>query len=189
MDVMRTIGDSAKAKRDRAKLDFYATPPIAVNCLLEKEDFQNRVLEPACGDGHISKILADRGYTVISSDIVKRNYDCIISDFLEWNTSMDCDIITNPPYSSSIDFVYKAMELVQTGSKVAMLLPLRFLEGKKRKELFDKYPPIRVYVSVSRITCAKDGDFDKHKGDNALAYAWFIWIKGYKGKPELGWFN
>lgn len=27
------------------------------------------------------------------------------------------------------------------------------------------------------------------KGGSAVAYAWFIWEKGYKGEPVVRWFN
>jgi hypothetical protein len=74
------------------------------------------------------------------------------------------------------------MELIKDGGKVAMFLKLTFLESKKRKELFEKYPPKVVYVSCSRIECAKNGEF---KGTSAVAYAWFVWEKGFKGDPII----
>ena len=33
-----------------------------------------------------------------------------------------------------------------------------------------------------------NGDFDSI-GSSATAYAWYIWEKGYKGFPEIRWFN
>lgn len=50
------------------------------------------------------------------------------------------------------------------------------------------YPPIRVWVSSSRLKCAMNGDFDKY-GSSAAAYAWFVWEKGYKGETTVKWFN
>ncbi len=26
-------------------------------------------------------------------------------------------------------------------------------------------------------------------GGSATAYAWFVWVKGYKGEPVIKWFN
>ena len=34
----------------------------------------------------------------------------------------------------------------------------------------------------------EDFDFDKYES-SATAYAWFIWEKGFKGNPEIHWFN
>ena len=57
--------------------------------------------------------------------------------------------------------------------------------------MFDNEPPKIVYVSSSRLQCAKNGDFETYgKGvGTAVAYAWYIWEKGYKGPTELRWFN
>ena len=62
---------------------------------------------------------------------------------------------------------------------------------KELEKLFEKYPPKCVYVSSSRILCAKNAMFDEMKagGGSAVAYAWFEFEKGYKGKSELKWIN
>lgn len=89
------------------------------------------------------------------------------------------------------EFVEKAMETVTDGNKVCMFLKLQFLEGKKRRELFKKYPPKTIWVSSSRIMCAKNGDFETmiEGGGSAVAYGWYCWEKGYKGDTTLKWFN
>ena len=43
-----------------------------------------------------------------------------------------------------------------------------------------------VYVFSKRTNCAKNADFEKY-ANNAVAYAWFIWIKGYNGEPVIRW--
>lgn len=134
------------------------------------------------------------GYNVFSTDIIKRNHSIDKEvDFLKLDdkTRWDGDIITNPPYKYAKEFVEKALNTIPIGNKVAMLLKLLFLEGKARKELFRKYPPKYVYVFSGRIMCAKNGEFEKMKagGGSAIAYAWFIWEKGYDGKPTLDWIN
>ena len=100
------------------------------------------------------------------------------------------DIITNPPYSKATEFVNRALEVVDTGRKVAMFLKVQFVEGKTRyADLFTRNPPKTVYVSVGRLVCAKNGDFERYKGSNAITYAWFVWEKGFKGYPTIKWFN
>lgn len=135
--------------------------------------------------------MTDNDYIVINSDIVDRGYPGTIEeDFLEFTETVTCDIITNPPYKYATEFVNKAMELVSEGNKVAMFLKLTFLEGKKRKELFKKYPPKTVYVSSSRLKCAKNGDFKGFDStSSAVAYAWFVWEKGFEGDPVIKWIN
>ncbi|MGN0533012.1 MAG: NAD(P)-dependent oxidoreductase [Eubacterium sp.] len=189
-----TIGASNHTDGDRERSDYYATDPKALELLLELEHFNHYVWECACGEGHLSKVLIEHGYTVLSSDLYDRGYPGTeIIDFLkitkqELNQYVTMDIITNPPYKYAKEFVEKAIEISNDGSKIAMFLKLTFLESEKRKELFNKYPPKKIWVSSNRLKCAKNGDFE-HTGSSAVAYAWFIWEKGYKGQTVIEWFN
>ena len=186
--VFKTLGASNHSSHERQKEDYYATEPAATEWLCKLEKFDNNILEPCCGEGHISKVLERYGYNVTSRDLVDRGYG-EVADFLYMNNEKwSGDIITNPPYKYAAKFVEQALNMVGEGHKVAMFLKLTFLEGKGRKELFDKYPPIRIWVSRSRLKCAMNGDFD-NIGSSATAYAWFVWRKGFKGYPELRWFN
>ena len=82
----------------------------------------------------------------------------------------------------------KAIDLIPNGNKVAMLLKLQFLEGQARRKFFNENPPKTVYVSSTRLKCAINGDFEKFKS-GAMAYAWFVWVKGFKGDPIIKWIN
>jgi hypothetical protein len=180
------------ALEDRQEYDYYATEPKATELLVEVEDFSIKIWECACGEGHMADVLVANGYEVYVSDIVERGYACNVIDFLKVeNTNADVDIITNPPYRYALEFVEKALDVVADGHKVAMFLKLTFLEGKRRKKFFEKYPPKVVYVSSSRLQCAKNGDFEKYgKGvETAIAYAWYVWEKGYKGDTVVKWIN
>lgn len=173
--------------------DYYATEPKAVEILLQHENFNNYIWEPACGGGHISKVLGKHGYKVKSSDIIDRGYTPTeIIDFLKVSKAdvkqdYSRDIITNPPYKYAKEFVEKALELSMDSTKIAMFLKLTFLEGKVRKELFQTSPPKKVYVFSSRVCCGKNGVFDSK--NNAVAYAWYIWEKGYIGETTIDWIN
>ena len=132
------------------------------------------------------------GYNVRASDIVDRGYpNTEIIDFLTYNEPITTDVITNPPYKLATDFVRHSLDLAEDGVKVAMFLKVQFLEGKERKKLFTEYPPKTIYVSSSRLLCAKNGEFEKMKagGGSAVAYAWYVWVKGYKGDTIVKWIN
>lgn len=145
--------------------------------------------QPAEG-GAIAEVLKQRGHNVKASDIIDYGYkETIVKDFFEYKYNEEQrDIITNPPYKYAQKFVEHSMEISENGTKIAMFLKLTFLEGQKRKAMFEKYPPKRVYVSSSRLNCVKNGDFSS-KEASAVAYAWFVWEKGFKGNPEIHWFN
>lgn len=184
---MRTLGSTSITKADREENDFYATEPKAVELLLAEETFANNILEPCCGKKHITNVLEQAGYTVKSSDLIDRGVGADIQDFFKI-TDWAGDIISNPPYKNALDFVKHSLEIVKEGSKVAMFLKILFLEGKKRKEFFEKHPPKVIYVASGRLNCAKNGDFDKYT-TGAVCYAWFVWEKGFKGEPVIRWIN
>lgn len=185
--VYTTIGASNHVLDERQNEDFYATDPIAIDYLLKVESFKKNILEIAVGSGHLANRLIDYGNSVVGYDIVHRGFEhTIVSDFLQLKeVCVDCDIITNPPYSLAKEFVEHAMDLV-SDTKVAMFLKLTFLESSKRLELFKKYPPKTIYVFSKRVKCAKNGIFND-KESSAIAYAWFVWVKGFKGDPVIKW--
>ena len=186
--TFKTIGASNHCDEDRADKDYYATEPAATEWLCRIEKFTGPILEPSCGEGHISKVLTAHGYEVASRDLADRGFGDV-ADFLSpENTEWGGDIVTNPPYAFAQEFVEKALAIIPDGRKVAMFLKLTFLEGKRRAALFNSTPPKRVWVSRSRFKCAKNGDFE-HAPGSATAYGWFVWEKGYKGAPEIRWFN
>lgn len=141
--------------------------------------------------GDLSEVFVSHGYDVLSTDLIDRGYGQSGVDFLTYDKPFEGDIITNPPYKYATQFVEKAIETITDGHKVAMLLRLQFLEGKTRGNLFAKYPPKTIYVARGRLLCAKNGDFDgmRASGGSAVAYAWYIWEKGYTGETVIKWFN
>ena len=147
--------------------------------------------------GHLADVLRANGYDVKTSNILDRGYSGTeIIDFLNFTKKQNSkeisrDIITNPPYKYAKEFVEKALEISMDGTKIAMFLKLTFLEGKARKKLFLKNPPKTIWVSSSRLQCAKNGDFETYKKGvgTAVAYAWYVWEKGQKGDTVIKWFN
>lgn len=188
--IYKTLGASNHTPDERQPHDYYATEPRATEILLENETFAHEIWEPACGEGHMAKVLEKAGYKVYSSDLIYRGYgDPESFDFLkDCLDDFDGDIITNPPYKYALEFCQTVLETVGTGHKVAMFLKLTFLEGKGRKQFFCENPPKTVYVFSGRVKCAKNGDFDS-LGSSAVAYAWFVWEKGFVGNPVIKWVN
>ena len=174
--------------KTREKDDFYVTPRIAVDKLLEVEKFNGNIWECACGDGAISKVLIENNYSVYSSDLFERGYGDSHINFLTTRKEVD-NIVTNPPFSLSQKFVEHAF--LNATKKVVIFNKLSFLEGKRRKDMFSKYPLKKVLVFSSRIPVNKKYIIPlldkKFKGNSLMAFAWFIWDKGYKGKPYIEW--
>lgn len=184
--AFRILGASNHVSEEREEMDYYATDPIAIKLLLDEENFEN-VLEPSCGEGHLSKELIKNGVKVTSRDIVDRGFGTVADFLCITNQEWHGDIITNPPYRWAKEFVEKSLNIVSEGNKVAMFLKLTFMEGKGRKHLFQTNPPKTIYVSSSRIKCFKNG-LDNNK-NSAIAYAWYVWEKGFKGSTTIKWIN
>lgn len=188
--IYKTLGASNHTEKERQLDDYYATEPKAAELLLEQEEFHHTIWECACGEGHLAKVFEAHGHEVISTDLVYRGYgDPEPLDFLnETIDDFEGDVITNPPYKFALEFVQRALDSIKPGRKVAMFLKLQFLEGKSRKNFFQITPPRRVYVSSSRLKCAKNGEFESISS-SAVAYAWFVWEKGYTGETVVKWIN
>lgn len=193
------LGARNFAKEEREKHDFYATDPKSLErflTALERDDFKlhKEIWECACGQGHLSRVLEHKGYDVLSTDLVDRGYGMPNIDFLnsvdkeyKWKK----DILTNPPYKYAKEFVEQALDILDDGYYCVMFLKIQFLEGKARRKLFEKYPPKYVYVFSERQRCAMNGNFDKYNNSGAthgaVAYAWFIWEKGFNNEPTIRW--
>lgn len=189
-----TSGFRNNTEAPRQAHDFYATSPVALEKLLSKckemgITFSN-VWEPACGLGHLSDVLISHKIHGQSSDLIHRGYihQTGVSDFLAHPISAgwEGDIITNPPYKYATEFVYKCLELIPEGRKVAMIFPQRYLSSKSRYSLFTKHPPRWVFAFAGRVGCAINGDFNA-ASSSAVDYLWIVWEKGFAGDTILKW--
>ena len=120
---------------------------------------------------------------------MRRDYEgqSLVQDFFASHEKWQGDIVTNPPYKYAKEFVEHAIDIVEEGSKVAMFLKLTFLEGEKRRKLFETNPPARIHVFTKRVNCALNGDEREFAKSSAVCYAWFVWEKGNRNKPVIDW--
>ena len=133
--------------------DFYPTPTHVTEALLKVENFGHQVWEPACGNGAISRVLEAAGYTVLSSDKMDHGHG-EIQDFHTSQRKIE-SIVTNPPYDEDDEFVLKALE--STTYKVAMLLPITFLEGPTRVKWLRATPLKAIHVFARRVNMCRTG--------------------------------
>jgi len=181
---------ASRVDRDDHALDYYPTPPWATRALFEHviprigfADLRfDGVWEPACGEGHMLKVIEEYIDRVDGSDI--HDYggmgtDSII-DFVE---SHDLDhikydwIITNPPFKDKLTerFVLRALDLAQVG--VAMFVRSQWaVEGVWRYEhIFRDRPPTVEAFFTERVPLSV-GRWDPD-GGTATAYCWLVWVR------------
>ena len=163
---------------NRAPNEFYPTPPEATRALLSAESFDGSVWEPACGQGHISKVLIGAGHQVVSTDLVNYGYGEAGRDFFAERRPLAKHIITNPPYGRGLAdaFVKHALNLTKaTGGKLAMLLAIHSLCHPLRHELFTDNPPAAVYC-LDQCHCWPEGKAFKATPTLTMQrYCWVVW--------------
>lgn len=171
--------------------DDFPTPPWATRALIEhvldgKADFKKMsCLEPACGAGHMAKVLKEYFGEVHSADAYRYGYG-EVRDFLaqphEVNT-VDW-VITNPPFRLAEEFVLRSLKVARLG--VAILARTVFLESVGRyKGIFQVMPPSKFAQFVERVPMVK-GRLDQ-KATTATGYAWLVWEKHSSTLPRLMW--
>lgn len=166
--------------------DFYPTPRCSTEALLSVETFPHKVWEPACGDGAISKVFAERGHTVVSTDLVDRGYGEARRDFLFELQALAPAVVTNPPFKLADEFALHALHL--GCEKVAILARLAWLEGTTRfHRLWTRSPIARIWVFSKRQTLWRGDDPEAKNKGGAIAFAWFVWDVAHCGVPSLNW--
>lgn len=181
-DVTAMVQKIGQSNKERHPEDFYSTSSEAVEYLIQFEKFHYRIIEPACGMGHISEVLIEAGYQVSSFDLIDRGYGLGGVDFLTSplydNVKGQADIVTNCPYSIAFEFLSRALEI--THEKVAFLFPLEYIGRCNWCKHLQ-----HVYVFARKIDIAKDGDFESYHNRNMKHYAWLVFNINYKGEPTI----
>jgi len=190
---MQNTSHAVMAQRSEAKdsLDDFPTPPWATRALIEhvlrsKGELKRQTcLEPACGAGHMSKVLAEFFGEVKSSDIHDYRYG-EVQDFLKKPLAVNSFdwVITNPPFRLAEEFALRAIKVARRG--VAILARTVFIESVGRYErLFMEHTPALFAQFTERVPMVK-GRLDR-KASTATGYGWLVWEREFKGRPELVW--
>jgi len=192
-DIYRILGSSNHSENERVKDDFYATPKIAVDKLfLELEKLKIKlpevIIEPSVGTGSIAFPFCEKGYFVMGFDITDRGFPN--TNIVDWLTVSRPDIdnlaiVANFPYNKIQEHTEHSLSLLKDGEYLIELAKIQFLEGKARREMFNKNPPKYVLVFSERIKCLANGE--NTGGSSAICFCWYIFQKGFKGMPQVDW--
>lgn len=190
---MQNTSHAVMAQRTEARdsLDDFPTPPWATRALMEhilddKDSLTDMVcLEPACGVGHMAKVLLEYFGEVRCSDVHPYGYG-EVRDYLAvpYETN-SCDwVITNPPFRLAEAFVLRSMAVARKG--VAILARTVFIESVGRyQKIFLETPPTKFAQFTERVPMVK-GRLDK-KASTATGYGWLVWEKSNPSIPRLMW--
>jgi hypothetical protein len=167
---------------ERKERDLYETPAWVTHALWPHLPREPDVIwEPAAGSGKMVNAIREASpkvVTVIESDIVTGQ------DFLATEYPEGADaIITNPPYELATQFINHALDLMDSGGIVAMLLRTDFDHASTRANLFARHPAFCKKVVLTR----RIKWFEDSKGSPSFNHAWFIWDWQHKGAPTLAY--
>lgn len=177
---------------ERMSGDRYYTPEWVTNALLDVERFDDRVIDPAAGAGHIVAACSARGLEADGFDIAP-DADRIGGpiDFLKTDGNLGA-IITNPPYGKggriAVEFIRHALDVTENRrGKVAMLLRVDFDSANGRRALFGDHRAFKAkYILTRRIRWA---NLEQKASGPTENHAWFVWDwkPRFSTLPTLGY--
>ena len=175
------------------------------------------VLDPCCGWGRIPRAAQAAKLHAIGSDILPRweqspdgepkafraddGYLCLTPtlmeadwfDRLNWYPSQSetwrfpATIVSNPPYNRAEEFLGLALE--RAVSMVALILPLSWISGGKRSDMLAKTPLYKFMPICPRPSMPPGSAIlaGQKVGGGTTDFATYVWLKGYRGAPQVEW--
>lgn len=133
---------------------------------------------------------------VVCSDIEDYGYpNTKVSNFLSQTiaTAPKVNLImTNPPFNLALQFIEKALELVdQTDGVVAMLLRNEFDCASSRTHLFENHLygfsgyDLQLPFSKKLVLTKRPRWIEGSTGSPRHNYAWYIWDTAHEGAPQI----
>lgn len=174
---------------NRHKSDYYVTPVDQITKFLKEfktvESLEGNILDPCAGGDEKHKMsypvaLEREGVNpenIITVDIRKDSRAQIRENYLDIQCKGDFDmIITNPPFKIARDIIDKALNDVNDGGFVIMLLRLNYFGSQKRFDLWQDNLPKYCYVHHKRMSFTDNGKTD------SIEYCHMVWQKNLNPK-------
>jgi hypothetical protein len=194
INLMDVYSGVDKNDPKRHKNDLYRTPPIATYLLCKYSNPPKKIVEPCAGYGNIAVELIRNGHDVNCFDL--NSYPEAMLSIKTGQSALDIPkqsdydgLITNPPYKNNFPKLLTEKAIAEY-DYTALLLRLTFLEGTRRKKLFDKFPPSEIIFFSDRIRFDSDKVEPVEKSEQVggmICHAWFIWKKNESTATKLTW--
>jgi hypothetical protein len=173
---------------ERDPSDFYPTPEWCTEALLRNYKFDRNytIWEPACGQGHISRVLEEKGFNVFSSDLNDTGFGLHGLDFLTQQTQHRA-IITNPPYKNNLAYIFAkhAIELTEEYQGiVAMFMRTDWGSAATRAPL-TQHPAFALKLEMTK----RPRWIEDSTGSPRHCFSWYLWDWKTVGQPPRIWFD
>jgi hypothetical protein len=166
--------------------DWYVEPEWCSRRLFEVEPFVGPIFDPSCGLGRIVAAARAIGMEAYGHDIVARSEICSFeADFLRSPMAAADNIVSNPPFGIADEYAKCALKIVR--SKVALLLPTKWMNAAGRGAWLETTPLARVYLLSPRPSMPPGPVIEAgiKPGNGTTDFAWFVWDRGFVGRPQI----
>lgn len=171
--------------RTRDPLERYDTPHKTTRTFLDAWGLPFggavHIVEPAAGEGKMLDVIGKRwpSAQITAWDIQPRHADVVELNFLTADLQEGWArlVITNPPFTTAMEFLKQSLHITQRGGYVVLFLRLAFFETRKRNAWLRAHMPERIYVCPQRPRFT--GPNTNGKDTDRWAYGWFVWRKGH----------
>lgn len=184
--------------------EAYFTPSWVPEVLLAAWPMRGPIAEPACGLGHIVRVLKAHDFEVISADLNDwgaEDIGLVQRDFLRdpllgtAGGELANAVITNPPYDKTDEFVHQAIECVvfdpEREGQAAFLLNALWSTAQTRDEILSEKCCFAAKVEITRRIQWLDRTGQPlrkpngKKVDAIQNHAWYVWDARHSGPPLL----
>lgn len=175
------VGNALVEKvRERQEDDFYPTPPEVFEALFRRFPHlaNQRIWDPACGDGVPARVMESHGCKVIGTDLKDRGYGTGGVDFLSVMRPRASILITNPPYDKDLPACFIEHAMRMHVCELWLLLKSTYWHAANRQGLYRRHRP------KWKLELTWRPDF---LGLNrpTMECAWFGWHRDWKGDQTL----
>jgi hypothetical protein len=170
--------------------DWYVEPRWCDDALFAAVEFEGAIVDPCCGLGRVLDAAKAAGYDTIGADLWDRGlgdrHFFAQRDFFSDNSSLS-NVVCNPPYKFSDRFVSHAVE--RSRGKTAVLLRVQWANAGARSRWLEALPLRHVLMLSPRPSMPPGAVVvaGERVGGGREDYAWFVFERGYAGRPEFGW--
>lgn len=172
---------------ERHPEDWYVEPEWCSRRLFDEEPFRGPIWDPSCGLGRIVQSARGAGHDAFGTDIVQRSRYCAETDDFLSSHRVSQNIVSNPPFGIADEYAKHA--LVKTGSKVALLLPTKWMNSAKRGAWLETTPLATVWLLAPRPSMPPGPVIEAgiKPGNGTTDFAWFVWDHAHTGAPVIRW--
>jgi hypothetical protein len=170
------------SEQPRAAGDFYVEPDWVPSALFGHLTLRGGLHDPCCGIGTIVDVAARHGIAATGADIADRSAGRFpVRDFLT-DEGIYANVVANPPYRTALPIICHALNHVEAGGCVAVLMPIGFLASVRRYSLFIR-PECELVLVLSRRPSLPPGDLLQRHGESIRGNGStdFLWIALRRG--------